>query len=430
MATINYLLRSNSKKNSAPLYIRFIHTREIDIHLRTNILINSQYWDSKKQIIKNVIAVKNRDEINLKLNELKVHLVNAFNYDYMNGEIINKDWLTTTVNTFFNRPVSEVKFKIKNEEVYFSSFALWWLEFKAPTHKVSSSKYMSQKTIQHHSRLTDMFIEFEGKEKIKLKDLTSDLIDKFSIFLSQKKYAKETITRHLNRLKFFCERAFELNIEVNKGYKQRVFVKDEEIEYKAPYLSINEINKIYKLNIADKTQDAIRDNFIIGLWTGLRVSDFLYRLSIDNINDGFITIKTMKTNHSVTIPLHQQIKEILNKWNGLPPKTSDQHFNREIKNICKDAKITNIITGGKIVTIEVNGTKTKRKEIGEYPKYDLISSHICRRSFATNHFGKVPNKVIMDVCGWKSEQQMLEYNKQTNLESAKILAEFWKQQNI
>lgn len=431
MATINFILRNRVKSTSTPIHIRFIHTREIDIHLRTNILVNSQHWDSKKQIIKNIITIKNRDEINLKLNELKIHIINEFNSDYIAGEIINKEWLSKVVNTFFNRPISEVAFKIKEEEVYFSAFASWWLEVKAPLHKVSASKYMGSKTIQHHSRLRDMFIEFEGKKRIKMKDLTNEIIDQFSIFLSEKKYAKETVTRHINRLKFFCERAFELNIEINKGYKQRIFVQDEEIKYKAPYLNIEEINRIYNLKITDEVTDAVRDNFIIGLWTGLRVSDFLNRLSIDNISNGYITIKTMKTGHTVSIPVHWQVQEILNKRNGqLPPKTTDQHFNRTIKNICQDAKINNEIIGGKIISNKINGENIKRKEVDKYPKYELVSSHICRRSFATNHFGKVPNKVIMDVCGWKSEKQMLDYNKQTNIESAMILAEYWEKEMI
>ena len=65
------------------------------------------------------------------------------------------------------------------------------------------------------------------------------------------------------------------------------------------------------------------------------------------------------------------------------------------------------------------------KVYGKYPKYELITSHICRRSFCTNLFGKVPNQVIMDVQGWKSESQMYDYNQQTNRESAIKLKAHW-----
>ncbi|MGE4347921.1 MAG: hypothetical protein AB7D46_11000 [Flavobacteriaceae bacterium] len=71
-------------------------------------------------------------------------------------------------------------------------------------------------------------------------------------------------------------------------------------------------------------------------------------------------------------------------------------------------------------------TKIKRKKIGVYKKHQLITSHICRRSFATNLIGKVPNQVIMDVAGWSNEAQMFAYNKQTNRESAIKLKEYWE----
>jgi site-specific recombinase XerD len=424
MATLKFLIRG--KTPLSPIYVRFIHTRTLDISMKTNIIANPKFWDQKKEQLKNVLEVKNRNEINLKLQELKLFIQNEFNYDYIQGEIIDRSWLQTKLNTFFNRPAGETVFKLKEEEVYFTSFATWWLDNKAALHKVSSSKYMSSKTIMHHRRLKDMFVEFEGRERVKLSEINGDILDKFSQFLSSKNYAEETVRRHLNRAKFFCLRAEELNIPINKGFKERVFVEKETIEYKSPYLSIEEINKIYNLNIEDQDIDAIRDNFIIGLWTGLRVSDFLNRLSTDNIKDGIILIKTLKTKHNVAIPLHPQVKAILDKRFGfLPPKCSDQHFNREIKNICKLAKINSQTLGGKVV---VQKDKSKRKEVKHYPKYELVSSHICRRSFATNHFGKVPNKVIMDVCGWKSEKQMLDYNKQTNIESAIALAEYWEKE--
>lgn len=429
MATVKFLLRGNS--NPSTLYLRFLHTKQIDVFHRIQISINPDHWDSKKEQIKNVLAVKNRNEINLKLGELKVFILTEFNSSYIQGETIDKFWISNKVNEFFNRPTSESNFKIKKEEIYLTSFATWWLENKAATHKVAANKYMNEKSISHNSRLRDLLIDFEGKDPIKLIDVDNKFLDGFSSYLSNERgFSETTVHRHVSRVKFFCERAEKLNLKVNKGYREIVYIQKAEVQYKAPYLNVEEINRIYKLKITDKKRDAIRDNFIIGLWTGMRVSDFLNRLKTEDIQGDFISIKTFKTNHSVTIPLHPQVKEILKKWKGLPPKTFEQEFNREIKAICKLAKISTMIIGGKIKT-KVDGSTgedTVRKEVGEYPKYKLVSSHICRRSFATNHIGKLPNKVIMDVCGWKSEKQMLEYNKQTNLESAKMLAEFWEQQ--
>ena len=40
---------------------------------------------------------------------------------------------------------------------------------------------------------------------------------------------------------------------------------------------------------------------------------------------------------------------------------------------------------------------TKRKVEGVYPKWKLITSHVCRRSFATNQYGILPVSLIMQI---------------------------------
>ena len=44
-----------------------------------------------------------------------------------------------------------------------------------------------------------------------------------------------------------------------------------------------------------------------------------------------------------------------------------------------------------------------------FQKWELIRSHTCRRSFATNHYNKLPNKLIMAVTGHTTEKMLLSY---------------------
>ena len=44
-----------------------------------------------------------------------------------------------------------------------------------------------------------------------------------------------------------------------------------------------------------------------------------------------------------------------------------------------------------------------------FEKYELIRSHTCRRSFATNHYDKLSNKIIMAVTGHATEKMLLNY---------------------
>ena len=52
---------------------------------------------------------------------------------------------------------------------------------------------------------------------------------------------------------------------------------------------------------------------------------------------------------------------------------------------------------------------TKRVEFGMYPKYELITSHTMRRSFATNYFGKIETPILMEITGHSRESTFLSY---------------------
>ena len=411
MASVKYITKG--KTNS--IYLRFTNGNMFDVTSSTNITIPIEYWDSKNQKIKNVIAVPNRDEINAKLLSLKLHVLNQFNTDYTNGQTIDSKWLKSVINGYFNRPKEENRAQL----IYLTEFAQDWLDNKAPKYKVSSTKLMDETTIGHYQSVVDVLKEYEGKNKIKLLEVDGGFFDSVSLYLTdEKNYASKTAKRKISRIKFFCARAEEDNIKVNQNYKARFFVQQKTEEYKMPYLNEDEIDRVFNYGTDSQTLASVRDNWIIGLRTGLRVSDFLTRLDVSNINGDFIEIRTKKTGTSVAIPLHEQVKKVLKRNNGLPPKISEQKFNFYIKEISEQIGFVKKMKGA----IMING----RKKVDTYPKHRLVTSHICRRSFCTNLLGKVPNQVIMAVAGWSSEKQMYQYCQKTNMEFANTLKEHWE----
>lgn len=81
---------------------------------------------------------------------------------------------------------------------------------------------------------------------------------------------------------------------INPQYKHSDFSAIQN-ETKDVYLNEAEINKVFKHDFKDNLRlSNTRDLFIIGLRTGLRISDFL-RLDQSNLNDKNITITTFKT---------------------------------------------------------------------------------------------------------------------------------------
>jgi len=53
-----------------------------------------------------------------------------------------------------------------------------------------------------------------------------------------------------------------------------------------------------------------------------------------------------------------------------------------------------------------------------FPKYQLLSSHELRRSFATNHYEKIPTPILMKLTGHSRESTFLEYvGKNANMDA-------------
>lgn len=411
------------------IYLKFINGREVQLKVSTNISVNPEYWDSTREKIKNVAAVPNCDEVNSKLSKLKIHISDQYNVDFMLGEIINTAWLKKTIANFFSRPKNEENKKNLDHQLYVTSFADWWIKEKSGKWVVKSKKLMPDNRKDQLTDSINLFKKFEGKDKVRLKNFTSETLNGFSDFLHSSGYQPNTVYTNINNVKFFCKRAEEEGYEVNKSYNKRIFIEDRAEEFDEPYLNEEEISKIFQLDLwHNDNLEAIRDNFIIGLCTGLRVSDFLRRLSAKNISGEFFYIKTQKTSTDVAIPIHPYVKLILEKRGGAFPKKVDTNqFNIGIKKICQIAEIDEEIFGGVIKKLK---SGEKRKVVGMYKKYELVTSHICRRSFATNHYGKLPNHIIMAITGHKTETQFLKYIKTTSKEKAVVLQKHWEDQNF
>ena len=109
-----------------------------------------------------------------------------------------------------------------------------------------------------------------------------------------------------------------------------------------------------------------------------------------------------KTKKAVTVgvadPLVIKLLE-----NEFPRKVSQVAFNKQIKALCKMAGIEDLVSGFK------NNPKTRRKEIIKAPKYAFVTSHIMRRSFASNYYGKIETPLLMNITGHSKESTFLTY---------------------
>lgn len=162
----------------------------------------------------------------------------------------------------------------------------------------------------------------------------------------------------------------------------------------------------------------VRDWLIISCYTGQRVSDFLrFTKKMIRVENGksLLEFTQKKTDKLVTIPIHKKILQILDKRNGeFPRSISDQKYNDYIKEVCKLTGINELTQGGKMIDTD----KGMRKVSGVYPKYELVTSHIGRRSFATNFYGKIPTSYLIYITAHGSEAQFLNYIGKSNKDLA------------
>lgn len=419
MATVNYLIKG--EKNVTNILLRFKNGRKFDLTATTDLKVEPKKWSAAKQKVKLTADDATKDDVNNKLTELEKFIFDKFNVDNSTGVFIDKHWLRKKIADFFNRPVDETAV----DQVFFIPFIETFIK-NAPTRIIKGkNKVIAKGTIVKYNTTLHKLKEYEERFKIKIKftDLDLTFYDKFVNFLSQEqKINLGTIGNYIGTIKTIARDAKLKGLPVHSHIEHPNFFVPK-ITSDSIYLNDTEINAIFNYNFKGVERlENTRDLFIIGLRTGLRISDFL-RLKDGNIKNGYITIETQKTGQTVTIPLHHQVKAILEKRGGFPRIISDQKFNLHVKELCKVANFTEKVQGSKI------NSKTKRKDKGVFEKWELVTSHICRRSFASNLYGKLDNLTIMAITGQQTETQFLKYIRITSKEKAEKLKEYWNKQN-
>jgi len=430
MASGKFIIQTNNDWNT--IFFRFKQGNQFDIKTSTGLQVPKGRWsDAKQEIL--VSKDVHYKEMNIKLKEFQAFIRKEYEDTKLNDVtlLINSKWLKEKINVFFNRETENEKI---NEKLFFTNFIESFIQ-EAKTKRTKNGASIKPRTIQYYNTALTKIIAFESYIGIKLKLIEIDLVfhEKFINYLENEEFLnRNTIGGFIDTVKQFCANADKKGLSVCKDYKLTEFYSPSN-KTKDIYLKDSEINMIYDTNFEQDYLDNSRDWFIIGLRTGFRISDFL-QLQKDNLNDGFIYKETLKTEFPVIIPIHQQVQEILDKRNGeFPRRISDQKFNQYVKEVAKIAGIVEPTEGAKMVSNEIikDGKKKKisRKQFGIYPKYELVSSHTCRRSFATNLYGKIDTLTIMRVTGHKSERIFLDYIKITPREYAEKIKAYWKQQH-
>lgn len=424
MATVKFYTRG--KSNPANIYIRFSAGRKILFRVVTPLNINPDYFNNTTGVVRRIASYKEKDEMQNQLNDLSRHILNQYNKDLPKGAILGTGWLKEVVNNYFKIGTGN---KEKDLNLLLNYAKHYTESLRIKRNEKTGELGMSESTIKKYKTITKKIEAFEKhtRRKYSLVEVNTKFRDNLlNYFFDVENLGKNTAGRYIKFLKSICLDAQRNGYTVSPELAQ---VKGFTVKVPKIYLTFDEIAKIEALSLENKRLQEAKDWLVIGCYIGQRGGDLL-SLTRENItqngNLDFIELVQKKTQKRVSVLIPPNVEEILNKRGGNFPSVFSKNlesaktmFNLYIKEVCRLAGLTQLVSGAK------KNPKTNRKEAGIFPKWELVTSHICRRSFATNLYGEMPTALIMQVTGHATEKEFLNYIGKTNIDYAEQMAKYW-----
>lgn len=401
MAKVKFVLKEPKSENETLVYMMFTFNNQ-RLKYSTGEKIHPDYWNPASKRAKETRYFPEYPEFNSSLDNLENRIKTIYRRLVNDGinpdiQILRTELDNSNIESQPDEKITFLKFLENHIE-----------ESKALKGSSTVASYKtSKKHLEAYGICAGKTVDFE--------DIDLEFYSKYLAYLSGLSLSVNTIGKEIKNIKAFLNEATERGLNEKLDFKKSKFKMITENNDKI-YLNQKEIEDIYSLDLKEnKDYDIARDLFIIGCCTGLRFSDFS-QIRNENIFEGNkLKLRTQKTSEVVIIPLHRYVKQLIEKYNGeLPRIDSNQKLNDCLEVIGEKAKLkdkieTSITKGGKLV-----------KEVKM--KYELISSHTARRSFATNLFiADVPSITIMKITGHRTEKSFLRYIRISQEENANKL---------
>ncbi|MDP4285553.1 MAG: site-specific integrase [Bacteroidota bacterium] len=401
MPDAKFVLKEPSSKEETLIYLFFRFNNQ-RLKYSTSEKIKPKFWNSDKQRAKETKSFPSHTSLNVTLDNLSTNVKETYR------DLVNSNRTPTP----YKLKDALDKSLFKEEYGQKTTFLKFVNElFKEPNRKANTLKQWKQ-TLRK-------LLEYKSytKNEVDFDTIDMDFYNSFIHFLTKEGYTKNTIGGFIKNVKIFMNEAVDRNLTKNMEYRNKKFkILEEQVD--KIYLSQKELQTIYDMRLAGIYQrlDKVRDLFIVACYTGLRFSDLIQVRSENIINDGNqIKIRTEKTSELVIIPLHKLVKNIITKYQGhLPSVITNQKMNQYLKEIGELAEINE--------TVKIAITRGGKTENDIFKKWQLITTHTARRSFATNAFlMDVPTISIMKITGHRTEKSFMKYIRISQEENANKL---------
>ncbi len=407
---VRFNLKDKADKTKETLIYAYFHYNGKRLKYSTGEKVLSPYWDKEKQRAKYTKKHSEYSVLNSRLNELEEHIKDIFE-EYNFGQL--------DIDTFKKQLNIKTGKVVPDEEgiPVFTDFVDQFIEERSGKVNAKRGTWKIYKTVFTH-------LKEYGKAKKKdlnYEDFTFEFRHDFEnwLYLKPREHSTNYVSKIFEVLRQFLHEATRRGYNTNMTFIQRGWSISKE-KVQNIILSFSELEILYDLDLSDNPKlDRVRDLFLIGAYSGLRFSDFT-RLKPEHIirEEGveMIEIWTQKTDTQVVIPLMEELKTILEKYGYHSPKAiSNQKMNDYLKELCNLAGIKEEIIKRK----SVGGQKKEVKK----EKWELVTTHTARRSFATNFYEMgIPAIQLMQLTGHSTEKQFMAYINIDKRQNAKNLA--------
>lgn len=385
------------------IYLAFVDDQQQQFLIKTSLKIVPAQWDEEKQRPCN-IYLKKFKKLNTKLDAMKIAIATYLSELKSN----KKEFSLRAVNRLVKKCCSEATPSLPVGGLLQSVDNF----IKSRIHLITSTTH---KRYLVFFRLLKRFEGYQQKH-LMLDQVNSLFVQQFIAYGEAENYSISTIHRTIHFVRTV------LNFLEKRGV--RTFVYELELPKvkkinRAISLSEDEISTIKNIDVPPHLK-AAKDWLVISCYTGQRVSDFMnFNLDMMEILDGkpCLSFTQQKTQKSILLPLHPTALIIMsNNGHRFPHKMTAQKYNEQIKEVTRLAGITTLVKVRKR-----NGFRSLDQLI---PKCEAITSHIGRRSFATNFYGKIPTALLMDATGHSTEQMFQRYISNVDTERTRSLGTY------
>jgi integrase len=372
-----------------------ISVRGKRLRFGTGISLDPRHWNDQRQEPRSSDPLRNAHLH--RLVTIRATVTDIYNTVYAGGSMPNDadsvaSYLRESVRSFLS-PEHQTMPASTTLEARFEEFIA--------THTIRSARGLitsvrpSDITIGRYRHVLETLVAWSAatSNNLRFEGMTVEFYLAYSAWLSKTRSLSDaTVSNYIKTIKTFLRWARYKGYHANTDYEQ--FYRDKRTG-ETLALTVDDVRTLRDVDLSDAPRLArVRDHFLLQCYTGMRYGD-LQRLEPRHMDEdaGVIRFTTEKTNTRCIIPITRPLRDLLVRY-------PSRHF-EFVSGVKQNVYLKELGQRVGMMQDMVTERYVQGRRVEEvHRKYELLTTHVARRSFATLsvRFG-IPEAVIGIVMG-------------------------------